>query len=139
MPARAQQLLQLSSWLTGFSAFELSGTGMLDAYLEMLDASLPQNLFDELLACHGDDEIMDDPKLGPLARNIIVMWYSGTWTTLPDAWSSSYDAKDKGPSGVISGAAYQASLQWVAAGAHPAGAQQQGFGAWGLRPARPAQ
>jgi hypothetical protein len=139
MMKRTEQLLQLSSRLTGFSAFELCGTGMLDSYLRALDTRLPRDLVDELLECQDDDAIMDDPKLGPLARNVIVMWYSGSWMLLPDTWSAISGAKDRGPSGLISGSAYQAGLQWVVAGAHPAGAQQQGFGAWSLQPGQATQ
>jgi hypothetical protein len=134
MTDRSEQLLELSSRLTGFTRFQLRGTGMLDAYLEALDARLPPGLLDELLASADDDATMDDPKLGPLARNVIVMWYCGAWTQLPDAWTAAYGTKDKGLAGVISAAAYQAGLQWVVAGAHAAGAQQQGFGAWAQHP-----
>jgi hypothetical protein len=134
MADRSEQLLQLSSRLTGFSTFLLRSTGMLDAYLEALDARLPAGLLDELLASDDDDATMDNPKLGPVARNVILMWYCGAWMLLPDEWSAAYGTKDKNLGGVISAAAYQAGLQWVVAGAHPAGAQQQGFGAWSRKP-----
>ena len=45
-------------------------------------------------SCRPDDqrdaavasEILDDPKLGPVARNLIMLWYCGTWTALPEDW-----------------------------------------------------
>jgi hypothetical protein len=108
MADRSEQLLQLSSRLTGFSTFQLRSTGMLDAYLEALDARLRAELLDELLASDDDAATMDDPKLGPIARNVIVMWYCGAWMLLPDAWTAAYGTKDKDLVGVISAAAYLA-------------------------------
>jgi len=138
----------MSVALTGFGRTELLGTGMVDEYLRTLDAILPVGLVDELLAAYegppqGDDlegavisRMLDDPKKGPVARNVILMWYCGTWTALPDAWRAAYGASPLDTNHVVSVEAYQAGLQWVAAGAHPAGALQQGFEAWSLEPER---
>lgn len=123
--------LELSALLTGFTGFQLLGTGMTGRYLRTIDAMLPDGVLTELLDAFrklpaGPDReaalgsaILADPKLGPVARNIILMWYCGTWT-------------DR----VVSADAYQAGLQWIAAGAHPAGAGQQGYGAWAVPPER---
>jgi hypothetical protein len=35
---------------------------------------------------------------------------------------------------VVSSEAYLSGLQWVVAGAHPAGRRQQGYGVWSLAP-----
>ena len=78
--------------------------------------------------------VLDDPKLGPVARNVIVAWYCGTWTALPDGWREAYGTSPLDTDRVLSAEAYQAGLQWVAAGAHPAGALQQGYGAWSAAP-----
>lgn len=78
--------------------------------------------------------VLDDPKLGPVARNLIVAWYCGTWTALPDGWREAYGTSPLDTDRVLSAEAYQAGLQWVAAGAHPAGALQQGYGAWSAEP-----
>lgn len=61
--------------------------------------------------------IFDDATLGPLARNLIQLWYLGQWG-FP----------------VISAQAYQEGLVWKAIGAHPQGAKQQGFGTWSSPP-----
>jgi hypothetical protein len=134
MTNRSERFLLLSCRLTGFSSFSLRATGMLEAYMRALDERLPPGLLDGMLASSNDDAMLDDPRFGPVGRNLIVLWYSGAWAPLPDAWTAAYGATDKGLQGVISAAAYQAGLQWVVAGAHPAGAQQQGFGAWSRRP-----
>jgi len=143
---RADQFLEMSALLTGFDRAQLLGTGLTGSYLRALDAVLPEGVPDELLDAFGrlpggaDGEaavgsaILDDPKLGPVAQNVILMWYCGTWTALPDAWRSAYGTSPLDTDHVLSAAAYQAGLQWVAAGAHPAGARQQGYGAWAVAP-----
>jgi hypothetical protein len=143
---RADRFADLSALLTGFTRIELLGTGMVGSYLHAIDAVLPEGVLDELLDAsgrlpHGAERegavrssILDDPKLGPVARNLIVVWYCGTWTALPDGWRSAYGASPLDTDRVLSAESYQAGLQWVAAGAHPAGALQQGYGAWSSAP-----
>jgi hypothetical protein len=131
--------------LTGFGRVRLLGTGMLDEYLKAVDDVLPAGMLDELLAVRDglpeDDReaaaegaILDDATFGPVARNLILLWYCGTWTPLPEDWRASHGASPLDTHRVISPAAYLAGLQWVAAGAHPAGARQQGYGAWAVPP-----
>jgi hypothetical protein len=148
MQERTDRFLGLSVALTGFGPVELLGTGMVDEYLRTADAILPAGLLDDLVAAFErlpqDDgleaalasQVMDDPRLGPVARNLVVLWYCGTWTALPDAWRDAYGASPLDTNRVVSADAYQSGLQWVAAGAHAAGAQEQGFGAWALAPGR---
>jgi hypothetical protein len=135
---RTEVFLEVSARLTGFGRVALLGTGMADEYLRALDAVLPAGTLDELLAAGERDdgvaELLDDAKLGPVARNLILLWYCGTWTALPDEWRAAYGTSPLDTTRVESAAAYLAGLQWVVAGAHPAGARQQGFGAWAVAP-----
>jgi hypothetical protein len=149
---RTDRFTGLSSFLTGYGRVELLGTGLAGLYLKTLDTVLPAEVVDELLDAFaalpadrdhaagsaagraGGETILDDPKLGPVARNVILLWYCGTWAALPDAWRAAYGASPFDTSRVISAEAYQGALQWAAAGAHPAGARQQGYGAWSLPP-----
>ena len=138
--------IALSVQLTGFDRVRLLGTGMADEYLRVLGSALPRGVLDELLAASGPAPdkatvaaILGDPKLGPVARNLIVLWYCGTWSPMPDAWQRVYGQAAERPNGVVSAEAYQQGLQWVAAGAHPMGARQQGYGAWAEPPAGLAQ
>ena len=113
----------------------LLGTGMTNVYLRALDAVLPAGTLDDMLAAgDGVSDLLEDPKLGPVARNLIPLWYCGTWTPLPDKWRAAYGTSPLDTNRVESAEAYQAGLQWVVAGAHPAGARQQGFGAWSVAP-----
>lgn len=145
MEDRAGRFLDLSVLLTGFGRVQLLGTGMLEHYLRAVDDVLPAGFLDELLAAYdalraGDREaaagptIFDDPKLGPVARNLILLWYCGTWTELPEDWRGLHGTSPLDTHRVVSPASYLAGLQWVAAGAHPVGARQQGYGAWAVPP-----
>jgi hypothetical protein len=139
---RTDRFTELSSFLTGYGRVELLGTGLAGLYLKTLDTVLPAEVVDELLDAFaalpagraGGETILDDPKLGPVARNVILLWYCGTWAALSDAWRAAYGSSPFDTTRVISAEAYQGALQWAAAGAHPAGARQQGYGAWSLPP-----
>lgn len=149
---RRDRFVELSAFLTGYGSVDLNGTGLTGLYLQTLDAVLPAGVVDELLDAFGllpaapsGEEgaagrdvagavILDDPKLGPVARNVILLWYCGTWTALSESWRAAYGASPLDASRVVSAEAYQGALQWAAAGAHPAGARQQGYGAWSVAP-----
>jgi hypothetical protein len=116
---RLNGFLELSAALTGFDEVELLGTGVADEYLRTLEGAVPAGVLDDLLGNAKSDAeaVLADEVLGPVARDVTVMWYCGSWQ-----------------GEVVSPDAYVAGLQWVAAGAHPIGARQQGFGAWALPP-----
>ena len=145
MEERSRRFLELSALLTGFGKVQLLGTGVFDDYLSTVDDVLPAGILDELLAAYDrlpeDDretaaasEIFDDPKLAPVARSVILLWYCGAWTPLPDEWRSVHGTSPLDTHRVVSSASYLAGLQWVAAGAHPIGGRQQGYGAWAVQP-----
>ncbi|MFC5353965.1 hypothetical protein [Azospirillum himalayense] len=143
---RLDGFVGLSALLTGFDAVQLLGTGLAAEYLAVLDAVLPEDVVGDLMSAYrqlprgperertAQAEILGAPRLGPVARNLIVLWYCGTWTQLPAAWRAAFGASPLDTSRVVSSAAYQAGLQWLAAGAHAAGANPQGYGAWALGP-----
>jgi hypothetical protein len=155
---RLDQFVRLSALLTGFAPLHLLGTGMAETYLRTTDAALPEGVLDELLGAGSPPSagsapsggpasggtgpeaatgqaILGDAKLGPVARTLILLWYRGAWTALPQEWRSAHGASPLDADHVVSAAAYQAGLQWDAAAAHPAGARQQGYGAWASPPA----
>jgi hypothetical protein len=144
---RLGRFVELSVALTGYDHARLFGTGVADAYLETVAQTVGEECLDALLGAHaalphgadGDaaltDRILADPRLGPVARSVIILWYCGAWSALPDEWRHAYGAAELDTDRVVSPASYVAGLQWVAAGAHAAGARQQGFGAWAQPPA----
>ena len=120
MDDRAERFLRASAQLTGFGRVALLGTGMTDDYLRAVDAALPPGTLDELLAAvedRGAEAALGDERLGKAGRDLIVLWYCGSWEGQ-----------------VVSMESYLAGLQWAAAGAHPVGARQQGYGAWAWAP-----
>lgn len=143
--------LEVSAVLTGFNRLDLLGTGMLDLYYGALTEIVGDAIFGELWAefaklkhkC-GEDldqlekaiekKILPDPKLGPVAKTIVQMWYMGQWSQLPPDWREKYGTNPSDFNHVISAAAYTEGLIWKAAGVHPQGAKPPGFGTWSAPP-----
>jgi hypothetical protein len=139
--------VSLSVVLTGFGEVELAATGSTSTYERWLAATFPV-LFRELLEtwqaierAHPDParreaalrrDVLADQRLGPLALNLTLLWYTANWVALPASWASTYHQPDV-PSRVF-GLAYPESLVWKAAGTHPVGANPTGFGGWALPP-----
>lgn len=146
-----EAFLALSAALTGFGRVDLLGTGMSRAYYAEVVGIVGKSIAGELVSTARRiftrgrrdpkarekairQEILADPKLGPVARNIIQMWYVGTWYQLPTSWRQAYGGNPKDVDHVVSADAYTQGLVWVAAGVHPAGAKQPGYGTWALPP-----
>jgi hypothetical protein len=137
-----EAFLSLSFHLTGFPRVELVATGMLEEYYQLLLATAEDEKLrrlwaiaaqvDKLAAANNHaafsaeiQHALTDEHLGPIAKNIIRLWYTGTWRKDPsDALSSK----------VASAQSYQQGLVWKAAHSHPPGAKQPGFGSWSELP-----
>lgn len=152
---RTARFLDLSARLTAFTAFELHGTGQVGPYLATVAAATGEDVLDELLAAHERvqgqaqrdgsaadaslrREILSDAKLGPVARNIIKMWFIGTWYELPSAWRELFGTREQDLTHVVSPAAYTEGLLWQTIGANPNGAKAPGYGSWAQPPRIPA-
>jgi hypothetical protein len=153
--AASEQLakfLELSAALTGFSVVELQATGLGATYLDEVTAIVGDSIAVRLWATGslaaswpGRPEsqlrlrVLEDPDLGPVARNLIVLWYTGGWTQLPAAWRDRNGASTRDCDRVLSAEAFTGGLVWPAIHAHPPGARATGFASWvdlppGLRP-----
>ena len=74
---------------------------------------------DDLILISG---ALEDKYLRPISQQLILMWYTGQWNFgEPDTY-------------VISKEAYIESFSFRAAGSHPAGAKQPGYGTWQFPP-----
>jgi hypothetical protein len=144
-PEAVAEFLRLCVILTGFEEYELLGTGMLMPYYEellrIIGAREAGALLGALSAVAADDDtfrrvILDSPRFGPVARNVAMMWYLGTWTQLPREWRNTFGATAFDTDHVVSAAAYREGLVWPAAGTHPMSAKQPGFGSWTRPPFR---
>lgn len=145
--------LDFSAEVTGFSTFDLQGTGQADLYFETICKMIGDSIFQELLEKFReldekakkehdptilskglDSEILASAKRGPVARNIIKLWYTGTWEKMPKAWHYWYGTGENGDSFIPSPQAYPEGLVWKAIGVNPPGAKAPGYGTWSEPP-----
>ncbi len=81
------------------------------------------------------EKILDDPCLGPFARAVLKLWYTGNWQPMSDAWSKVYGEHHDSDESSLLAAAYPHGLMWQAAiGAHPQAARPTGFASWAQPP-----
>ncbi|MDB4729960.1 hypothetical protein OAF58_00575 [bacterium] len=147
--------IALSEILTGFSEFKLNGTGQTERYYATVSNIVGEATMSELLSTYtalidtsGDDtalidkklraDILSSEKLGPIARNLIKLWYIGTWYKLPDAWHAQFESASEDHDFVPHPNSYVEGLLWPAIGAHPPGAKAPGYGTWTDAPNIPA-
>lgn len=153
-----ESFLTLSAALTGFAVADLQGTGVARLYLDTVRAEVGNEAVLQLLgawdlcsaeaselARMGDagagarllqDGILADDRFGPLARNIMKLWYLGVWNQMPGR-DAHDDPSFDDPSFTVSEQAYVQGLIWPAMGAHTKGARQPGFGSWKFAPGTP--
>jgi hypothetical protein len=148
------RFLAMSAELTAFSTVDLQGTGQAEAYLALVVRVVGEDLLDEVLGAYehavraagpGRDELtwllkrdlFSNEKLGPIARNIIKLWYVGVWYELPAEWVETFGALEHDGTFTASAAAYAVGLLWFAIGAHPPGARAPGYGSWVEPPSIP--
>jgi hypothetical protein len=132
-----QTFLDISVHLTGFGKNELLATGMHETYYYTImkepDQDNVRAFFKEaqkIMDTHGDNEVELNKQIAEhliptikyveLAKRIILVWYTGIWTTI------TLHAEPV----MISSESYAEGLIWKVAETHPAGAKQPGFGSW---------
>ena len=144
---RMERFLAFSAEITAFTPFDLRGTGMAETYFDTAikvvgDATIDELLdtYDKAPASIGNDRtlrdahlrlrIFGDERLGPVARNIIKLWYVGIWYELPRAWIEAFGARTANITFMASAQAYTEGLLWPAIGANPPGAKSPGYASW---------
>lgn len=151
-PKRQALFLALSVEVTAFNEVELFGTGMVETYLDAVVGIVGAPLVDEMLGRYAgivtDDpaerlavlrrSLFGDERLGPVLRNIVKLWYIGTWFALPAEWQERFGPMPADRTFVVVPTAYVEGLLWTAIGAHPSGAKAPGFGSWQDAPNIPA-
>lgn len=142
-----EDFLALSIDLTAFPEPDLHGTGLAGQYLAKVRAACGDAVVVQLLAAHraardetgGDPagldralrhRIFSDDCLGPVARNVIKLWYAGMWYGLPPEWTDRFGAQAAAETSTVTAASYQEGLLWPAIGANPPGAKAPGYGSW---------
>lgn len=151
-----EEFLALSVDLTAFPETDLLGTGLSQQYLAKVRAACGDTVVAELFAAHeaarteaarteaaGDPTGLDralrylifsDDRLGPVARNVIKLWYAGMWYGLPPEWTDCFGAQPAAETSAVTAASYQEGLLWRAIGANPPGAKAPGYGSWARPP-----
>lgn len=146
-PTEFEDFLQLSAVLTDFSEYHLLGTGQAELYYSTAVGIAGKGVVSELFQAFrrveseakGDPSaletglrtaILSDEKLGPVARNLIKLWYIGTWYQLPGAWHERFGLAGDDKTFIPSPSSYVEGLLWTAIGAHPPGAKAPGYGTW---------
>ena len=141
-PELMEYFLDFSVAITGFSKFNLQGTGQVDSYYDTVQKIIGDQMFEELLqtfhrldvkAKATDDQsvltkglrsdILGSEKLGPIARNIIKLWYVATWYQLPQSWRETFGAKENDITFIVSPQAYPEGLLWPTLGVNPPAAK----------------
>lgn len=137
----------LSAALTGFDAAHLIGTGNAELFWDLLVDRGGGDNAEALLAAWADavapaeDEdralriaILGDARLGPMARNLIRLWYVGTWKQMPADWRAAYAPGLADGDTIPASRAYTEGLLWPAVGANPPGAKPFGYAMWATPP-----
>jgi hypothetical protein len=152
---RCGRFLAMSAELTAFGTVELQGTGQTGTYLDLVVRVVGADLLEAVLDAYeqavrtaGADrderarvlqgDLLGDEKLGPIARNVIKLWYVGVWYELPPEWVDAFGALEHDGTVTASAAAYAEGLLWYAIDAHPPGARAPGYGSWAAPPDIPA-
>ncbi|MCE7000709.1 hypothetical protein LZG04_38730 [Saccharothrix sp. S26] len=151
-----EEFLSLSVDLTAFEETDLLGTGLAHQYLAKVRDACGEEVVTALLDAYraaraeatGDDgrpdprrldralrhRVFSDERLGPVARNVIKLWYAGTWYGLPPEWTDCYGARPAAETSTVTAASYQEGLLWRAIAANPPGAKAPGYGSWAQPP-----
>ena len=144
--ALLQRFLDFSAEVTAFSTLDLYGTGQAESYLSTVVTVVGEQVLKELLGAYEQvpqaqgraallyRNVFSSEKLGPIARNVIKLWYAGVWYSLPPEWTESFGAREGDGTFVVSPAAYTEGLLWRAIGANPPGAKAPGYGSWAAPP-----
>jgi hypothetical protein len=144
---RLEAFVALSAAITGFTPFDLHGTGQAEEFRSTVAEVVGENVLAELLDAwerirdqSGAErspspdvlrrEIFSDPKLGPVARNMIKLWYVGIWYELPPEWIDAFGALERDRTFMVSTSAYTEGLLWPAIDGNPPGAKGPGYASW---------
>jgi hypothetical protein len=115
------------------------GDALAGDFLAVCAGAFAQSKTEEELPRHLDKRVMHHSMAGPVARNLISMWYLGQWNALPREWCDAFGAMAADCTRMVSSQAYQEGLVWPAFGAHPQGAKPTGWGSWAEPPFNAAE
>ncbi len=139
-PKLMDYFLDFSVLATGYSRFHLLGTGQASLYFDTVRGVIGGEMFADFLETfnnHGVDWVLGSAKFGPIARNIIKLWYIATWEELPLLWKIGFGDKINDGTFIASPHAYPEGLVWQTVGVNPPAAKAPGYETWKYRPIIP--
>jgi hypothetical protein len=138
--AAVERFVRLCVPLTGFSRFDLHGTGMARLYLDTARLELGGGHLDaflshwELALAFGVGPADLDPREREIARALVYLWYTGAWPRIAPAVHAELRRGRPNAEFMASATSYPEGLVWRTFGGHPGGAKPPGFGTWAYPP-----
>lgn len=136
-PELMEYFLDFSVEVTGFSRFHLLGTGQSSLYFDTVRGIVGGQMLGELLQTfheQGLDAVLVSEKIGPIARNILKLWYIATWERLPPQWRERFGTLQNDSTFIASPQAYPEGLLWTTIGVNPPAAKVHGYETWSYPP-----
>ncbi|WP_017594189.1 hypothetical protein [Nocardiopsis potens] len=135
-----QEFVRTCVRLTGFTEYDLYGTGMAGLFLGTARDQVGEDRFAVFWAALK--KALDDPQglktLTPThleaARALTYLWYTGAWPRLAPAAHAELRRQQANTEFMAAPAAYTEGLVWRTFHGHPAGAKAPGFGTWAAKP-----
>ncbi|WUH98803.1 hypothetical protein OHR68_35690 [Spirillospora sp. NBC_00431] len=134
-----EKFVEVSETLTGFSRYDLRGTGMAELYLDTVRRQIGASNYDALVALLAkapatSPDWQKHPALLEAARAIAYLWYTGAWPRMAPAAHAELRRQMANEEFVVSSSAYTEGLVWRTFHGHPAGAKPPGYGTWSMKP-----
>jgi hypothetical protein len=146
---KLRAFVEFSAAVTGFSEFDLWGTGQAEVYYRTAVEQEGPDAIEKAMASDPSATPAD-----PVVGSIVKLWYVGVWYgpqlagrmdvaawtapgrsgAKPAVPDGSEPAEEREPLFVVSPDAYTEGLLWRAIGAHPSGAKAPGYGSWATPP-----
>lgn len=135
-----ERFVRLCVPLTGFTGYDLHGTGMARLYFDTARRELGDGHFTEFLSTweqewgDGKGPAELPAKEREIARALVYLWYTGAWPRIAPAVHA--ELRRDRPNGefMASATSYPEGLVWRAFRGHPGGAKPPGFGTWAYPP-----
>jgi hypothetical protein len=134
------RFVRLCAPLTGFTVYDLHGTGMARLYYDTARRELGPEHLDSFLDVWeeaygtGQGPVRLAAREKEIARALVYLWYSGAFPRIAPAVHAELRREGPNREFMASPTSYPEGLVWRAFGGHPPGAKPPGFGTWALGP-----
>lgn len=136
-PEFMEYFLDFSALATGFGRHDLVSTHQSALYFSVTRGVIGDSFFGDFMQTFhrvGLEQLLASEKYGPIARNIVKLWYLATWERLPTEWLASYLPTLDNVAFIPSPDSYIEGLLWASIGTNPPGAKGPGYATWSSPP-----